>query len=235
MTYAYSSTKNGWRDQIKKQIKKREAQGNKIFVSFNDMLGAINLMVDQLAIIMPVKLPAAHRAMTMIQQYTMKAITGNDNINWISPVGFPMMMRYKKTNSRKINMKFNRKAINISMYSKSDVTNAGKLENAVAPNFIHCVDSSHLLMIVDAMSEHMIADFIFVHDSFGSHANDLELLYKVTRETFVKLHSGNLLLDFLKHILDASGNDYDLDKLIEDTKQGGFNLLEVLSSKYSYN
>jgi len=63
---------------------------------------------------------------------------------------------------------------------------------ALPPNFIHSLDSSHMLMTASACRDAGIV-FASVHDSYWAHACDVDQMNSILREQFVKLHSPNLL------------------------------------------
>ena len=72
----------------------------------------------------------------------------------------------------------------------------------MAPNVIHSFDASHLMMTVD-LAEQQDSDFSYamVHDSFGCHASDVDLLGVCIREAFVEMYSedqfANLMASFV--------------------------------------
>jgi DNA-directed RNA polymerase len=55
-----------------------------------------------------------------------------------------------------------------------------------------------LMTAFQAVITHLIA-FAAVHDSFWTHASDMDLLNKITREQFVLLHDKNLLQELVEY------------------------------------
>jgi DNA-directed RNA polymerase len=54
-----------------------------------------------------------------------------------------------------------------------------------------------MMMTINAAAEHGITDFAMIHDDFGTHACDAEVLQTAIRTTFVALHSEqDILADF---------------------------------------
>jgi len=70
---------------------------------------------------------------------------------------------------------------------------------AFPPNFIHALDSTHMLSTAGRASEAGIA-FAGVHDSFWTHAGTVKQLNELLREAFVELHSRPLLEDLLAQL-----------------------------------
>ena len=55
---------------------------------------------------------------------------------------------------------------------------------------------------INSMSEKGIKDFWSVHDSFGTHACNVELMRKTVIEEFVNLHRGRNIEYWCNHMLD---------------------------------
>lgn len=66
-----------------------------------------------------------------------------------------------------------------------------KTKGAMAPNFIHSIDATHLRMVVRACKH----DLVSVHDSIGSHAATYFDTATCIREKFVVVHAYNALDD----------------------------------------
>lgn len=68
---------------------------------------------------------------------------------------------------------------------------------AIAPNFIHSLDSAHAAHIITTFAHQQPSDgnipIASVHDSFATYATHIDELQKVIRETFVQIHSQNQL------------------------------------------
>jgi hypothetical protein len=61
----------------------------------------------------------------------------------------------------------------------SDKMDKSRQANGIAPNFVHSMDAAHLMKtIIKAKDKHDIEDFSVVHDSFGTHACDIDNRHK---------------------------------------------------------
>ena len=70
----------------------------------------------------------------------------------------------------------------ISVVKFLDEVESKEQESGVAPNFVHSLDSTHLFMtILKCYNDYKIDSFITVHDSFATHANDVENLSKALK------------------------------------------------------
>jgi len=100
---------------------------------------------------------------------------------------------------------------------------ARKTAQAMAPNFVHSIDATHLRMVINECDHDLVA----VHDSIGSHPGDYFETSRVIRKTFAALH-----------------NEYDaLADLCASMKQpvpefprnGDYNANEALKSAYIFS
>jgi len=67
-----------------------------------------------------------------------------------------------------------------------------KQKNAFPPNYVHSLDSTHMMMTALQCARNGIT-FVSVHDSFWTHACDVDRLSRFCRQQFVALHDEPLL------------------------------------------
>ena len=66
---------------------------------------------------------------------------------------------------------------------------------AFPPNFVHSLDSSHMFMTA-IKCQRQGMDFASVHDSYWTHAADIENMNMELREAFIEMHQKPLLQEF---------------------------------------
>jgi DNA-directed RNA polymerase len=102
--------------------------------------------------------------------------------------------------------------------------------SAFPPNFVHSLDSSHMMMTALACKDAGLC-FAGVHDSYWTHAGDVEKMNYLLREKFVELYSKpileNLLSDFQEQMPNLS--------FPEVPERGCLDLEEVLKATYFFN
>jgi len=76
-----------------------------------------------------------------------------------------------------------------------------KQKNAFPPNFIHSLDSSHM-MLTSVMCERLGVTFVSVHDCYWTHACTVAEMNRVCRDQFVTLHSHPILVDLSMYLYD---------------------------------
>ena len=81
---------------------------------------------------------------------------------------------------------------------KEQILDVGKTESSFSPNFTHMLDATHLHMIVNEFFKENpdAKTFLPVHDEFGVHPNDVELLQNCVEKTFRELHESEPLKEF---------------------------------------
>lgn len=121
------------------------------------------------------------------------------NVEWITPLGLPVVQPYNRQEKLKA-IKNNRMSehFHIDMFEKPNIM---KQKNAFPPNFIHSLDSSHM-MLTSLNCEKSGLTFVSVHDCFWTHACTVPEMNKICREQFVALHSQPILEDLSEFLIE---------------------------------
>ena len=104
----------------------------------------------------------------------------------------------------------------------------------VAPNFVHSYDAAHLMLtIVNAEGEQgRPMSWAMVHDSYGTHAGDCDMLGQVLREQFVLMYDGkDPLGDFAAQV---AAELPEGAKCPTPPAMGTFDLSEVLDAEFFF-
>ncbi|KAK9883720.1 hypothetical protein WA026_001908 [Henosepilachna vigintioctopunctata] len=117
------------------------------------------------------------------------------HVEWVSPLDLPIVQPY---------FRFLKKPHKNSVYEaylmdKYEKPNVMKQKNAFPPNFIHSLDSTHM-MLTSLNCEREGLTFVSVHDCFWTHASTVHIMNKICREQFVALHSQPILEDLSIHL-----------------------------------
>jgi len=119
----------------------------------------------------------------------------------------------------------------IALVNKGDSLpiHKGRQVTAFPPNYVHSLDSSHMLLTALEMERRGLT-FSAVHDSFWTHPCDVDEMNEVLRETFVDLYE-KPLLEELKTMWELRYSDITFPDLPE---RGTFNLEEVKRAPYFF-
>nr|XP_036223864.1 DNA-directed RNA polymerase, mitochondrial isoform X4 [Bactrocera oleae] len=171
------------------------------------------------------------------------------NVEWVTPLGLPVVQPYNRQEVKHTMRAAARvsETMAMDMYEKPNVM---KQKNAFPPNFIHSLDSSHM-MLTSLYCEQKGLTFVSVHDCFWTHACTVPEMNQICREQFVSLHSQHILenlaafmrskYSFQESALLNDGSADDLSKcrlnrtLGEMPKKGDFDLRNVLNSVYFFS
>jgi DNA-directed RNA polymerase len=134
-----------------------------------------------------------------------------NTVSWETPLGLPVSQPYFKMKTMKAKFKNNdRLALADRKYSAGELLeneqnlltcpNSKKNQNAFPPNFIHSLDSTHMMLTTLHAHRQGIC-FNAVHDCYWTHASDIDQLNDICRQQFLKLHSLPILEDLSQHLL----------------------------------
>lgn len=125
------------------------------------------------------------------------------SVIWTTPLGLPIVQPYRRAGKKQIATLL--QTIFIEDPDASRPVNAMKQSTAFPPNFIHSLDATHMLMSAVACHKKGLA-FASVHDSYWTHACDVDAMNEVIRDQFIELHSQpimeNLIAEFQERYKD---------------------------------
>lgn len=102
-----------------------------------------------------------------------------------------------------------------------------KMKSAISPNYVHSLDAELLRRTALRMRDEGIVDSDWIHDSFGCHANDVDLMLKITKDVFCNMMNAEPLLvldnELRSQISDKKESQKALSKVILPNL-GGFNV-----------
>ncbi|KAF9405610.1 DNA-directed RNA polymerase [Podila epigama] len=112
------------------------------------------------------------------------------SVIWTTPLNLPIVQPYRKMEHKQV--KTNLQSLTIKDPSQASPVNVQKQRTAFPPNFIHSLDATHMLMSAVGCVEAGLT-FASVHDSYWTHARDVEVMNEVLRKQFILLHSNNIM------------------------------------------
>lgn len=111
-------------------------------------------------------------------------------IVWTTPLRLPVVQPYRKGNTRTITTAL--QDLNLIIPERTDPVNRRKQLQAFPPNFIHSLDASHMLLSALECDD-LGLTFAAVHDSFWTHAADVDVMNRVLRDSFIRIHSEDVV------------------------------------------
>ncbi|CAG9817637.1 unnamed protein product [Phaedon cochleariae] len=170
---------------------------------------------------------------------------GCRHVEWVTPLGLPVVQPYFKYKKQSIGPTY--ESFAMDKYEKPNVM---KQKNAFPPNFIHSLDSNHM-MLTSLHCERAGITFVSVHDCYWTHPSTVQIMNKICREQFVALHSQPILEDLSAFMSDKYSyhqSDFAGDGSLADAtrkklnrilrqlpKTGSFDITKVLDSVYFFS
>jgi DNA-directed RNA polymerase len=144
-------------------------------------------------------------------------------MEWTAPTGFKVQHDYQDFDE--VRVKLRSCGVETAIVREyNDDTRPLPMQNAIAPNFVHALDASHLTFTALAMKA-LGLDMVGIHDSFGTHPSDVDALHTCIREQFVYLYQGrNVLSEFL----------WEVNGIGEVPMRGTLDLERVLESEFFF-
>ncbi|XP_075400141.1 DNA-directed RNA polymerase, mitochondrial [Tenrec ecaudatus] len=120
-------------------------------------------------------------------------------VEWVTPLGVPVIQPYHRASKLLINGGLQSMTFNQST-DTTQKPNTMKQKNGFPPNFIHSLDSTHMMLTALHCYRKGLT-FVSVHDCFWTHAADVPVMNQVCREQFVQLHSQPILRDLSRFLV----------------------------------
>ncbi|GLU10284.1 hypothetical protein SLE2022_271030 [Rubroshorea leprosula] len=150
----------------------------------------------------------------------------NQPVKWTTPLGLPVVQPYCKTERHVV-----RTSLQVlALQREGNLVQVRKQRTAFPPNFVHSLDGSHMMMTTIACRDAGL-HFAGVHDSFWTHACDVDKMNRILRENFVELYS----MPILENLLESFQTSYPGLVFPPLPERGSFDLNEVLESPYFFN
>lgn len=193
MTSVYGVTFIGARNQIEEKInEKLSSRGYDIDEIAEDINVACGYLASLTMEVIGEKFKGARQTMTWLAECARLIGSQGQPVSFISPIGVPVVQPYRQKRPFQVITLLQ----NITLTNDSDKLplHRQRQVSAFPPNYVHSLDSSHMLMTAIEMEKRGL-HFSAVHDSFWTHPCDVEALNSVLRDTFIELYKEPLLED----------------------------------------
>ncbi|KAG7488005.1 hypothetical protein MATL_G00029600 [Megalops atlanticus] len=241
MTVVYGVTRYGGRLQIEKRLKEiDEFPGEYVW-------DASHYLVHQVFNSLKEMFTGTREIQDWLTESARLIAKSGSTVEWVTPLGLPIVQPYHRTKNQVL--KSNIQVLNLQVsHDASERPDTVKQKNAFPPNFIHSLDSTHM-MLTALYCYSAGLTFVSVHDCFWTHAVTVDTMNKVCREQFVALHSQPILQELSRFLLQKYGaglpNDRRNKKFLEYRRMllllskvpqtGDFDLQRVKESTYFFS
>jgi DNA-directed RNA polymerase len=144
---------------------------------------------------------------------------------WTNPMGLEIHQPYVNARSASVRTAFGELSFKSADGCPSKFA---KQVSSFAPNFVHSVDSAHMMSVAIACKDARIR-LAAVHDSAWTHAADMDTLARIVREQFVAIHEQPLLHNLADELRARYGKPIDEPPLV-----GTLDIQSALTSQYLF-
>lgn len=237
MTYAYSATQFGMRDQIEAALNKLDDETGVPYLNHVDNRtngrDATYLSVLVMKAIREIVIAAAS-GMDWLKDAAKVCNENGLPISWTSPVGLPVIQDVREALTTRVKLHFLGQRVDVTLASDGDKIAKRRQVSSIAPNFIHAQDAGHLMLTVNACVDEGLLDFAMIHDSFAVHACDTDLLSQIIRDQFCEIYSVDWLQEF-KDGLELQLPERLFNKLPPLPSKGDLDIELVMQSDFFFS
>lgn len=223
MTSVYGVTLLGAKDQIKNRLAEKNIFD--INTLFSVSLYLAKITIESIGDLFK----EANQIKSWLTKCALIISNSGNCVKWVTPLGLPCMQPYKRLTKTEI-LRTHSQGIMITSDFDDQPVNKRKQGSAFPPNFIHSLDSTHMMMSCKKAIEEGLV-FSSVHDSYWTHPSDIDILNKILREEFVNLYSQPLL----ENLLNSFKQSFPELQFPEIPEHGSLDLNEVKNSTYFFS
>ncbi|QHR65310.1 RNA polymerase [Escherichia phage altidsur] len=183
MTYVYGATRHGMVDYYCLYLRENRVK----LPDGKSLLECAQFIAEFMWNAIPRVVPKAAELMAWLQAIAVEAAANGEYVEIIAPSGLRVVNLYQASKETMLN-NINLMGIHsIKLREYLDKPDSRKCAAAIAPNFVHAMDASHMMKVLWEMWNNGVY-MVSIHDSFGVAAAHAGLLHKVIREKFVQMY-----------------------------------------------
>lgn len=167
--------------------------------------------------------PKAAQAMKWLQR--MAKYNGDKPMEWTTPSGFPVVQDIRKSSMKIVDIRSSK--LTFTVWEPTDEIDLHSTLNAVAPNFVHSLDSAHMGLVAVAMKERG-CELLAIHDCASTHACDVDSMQEIIRRVFYEMYTEkDIMVDFKEQVAPEFTEDPPV--------QGTLELSKLLNSEFFFS
>jgi len=233
MVVPYSGTMFACREYIEDYLIELKDSGQSIPFDEDNLFFPTNYLAKIVWDMINQTVVKAREAMDWLQHISRLAASENIPVNWETPSGFWVNQQYKEAKSRRVDTRLGDSVIKLSIAQEQKNLNKRRQASGISPNFIHSLDAAAMKLTVNKCKQQGINSFGMIHDSYATHATDVEAMALALREVFVEMFSEDILYKFYQDIY-AGLSTKNQAKVKPLPTKGNLDINDVLKSKYFF-
>lgn len=232
MTLPYGAKKYGFKDQLMAELKDRE----KDYLDTEDHFQPAVYLADRMYKGIGDIVIAARNAMDWLQMVSGVVNEARVPISWTTPAGLLAYQEYQVQKVKQIDTFWGELKLRLYLILKldTDKLDVRKQTTGISPNFVHSMDASALMLTVNRLTAKGIKSFAMIHDSYGVHAADVDILHQELREAFIQMYTDHdVLEEFRTSVLEQLPEELR-EKVPPVPPKGSLDLAQIRESRYFF-
>jgi DNA-directed RNA polymerase len=152
----------------------------------------------------------------------------NRGMTWITPIGFVVI--HENREPKEVHLATADHRLKVYAFDEKRKIDVRKQKDGIVAHLVHSMDAAHMMRTILRLYAEGIRHFAMVHDSYGVHACDVDLLNRILREEFVGIYSEPVLQNFI----DQQRKAHPGIELPDPPKTGDLDIRQVLESPYFF-
>ncbi|XP_065508325.1 DNA-directed RNA polymerase, mitochondrial [Caloenas nicobarica] len=236
MTVVYGVTRYGGRLQMEKRLKEIDGFPEEY------LWEASHYLVKQVFHGIKEMFSATRDIQNWLTESAKLIAQSGRTVEWVTPLGLPIVQPYYRSKPTVLNCGMQN--LSVKTFYTNQKPDTVKQKNAFPPNFIHSLDSTHMMLTALHCLRQGLT-FVSVHDCYWTHALTVDVMNQICRQQFVALHSEKILQDLSKFMLEtycSPGRETRalwqkklMEQLSNVPETGKFNLEKVMDSTYFFS
>ena len=177
---------------------KVDADGEIIRKKINHRYRAVGYLVKLMWSAVGAKVVMARRVMQWLQDCAMVPANEGLPIYWRTPAGFIVRHFYGERERKQLKVQIDGQTLQLVDWSTTPRLNKADVSKGIAPNFVHSMDASAMMSCAVRLKARGIRHFTPIHDSYGTLAADMDVLFRELREAFIETYEEPVLEQFLE-------------------------------------
>jgi DNA-directed RNA polymerase, mitochondrial len=235
MTRPYGSGQYGMREQIEEEVKNSDdTNPSPMFPDVGVLFKATSYLAGVTFRAINETIVASKACMDWLQETARVAAKAGLPIHWHTPAGFPARQAYYEREERRVVTTLGTKRVRLTVFDSKPTLSRRLQAQGIAPNFVHSMDAAHMMRTITMCREQGVTAFSMVHDSYGTHAGDMETMNTLLRQSFIDQYNTDVLAEFREELAEQLPVEL-ADQLPPVPAKGQLDLSQVAAADYFFS
>jgi DNA-directed RNA polymerase len=170
----------------------------------------------------------AGRIMEWLREVAGIIAKANRGMMWVTPAGF--LVLHENREPQEVHLATADHRLKVYIFDEKRKIDVRKQVDGIVAHLVHSMDAAHMMLTINRLYAEGLRHFAMVHDSYGVHACDVDLLHRILREEFVRIYAEPVLQNFI----DQQRKAHPGLVLPDPPPTGDLDIRQVLSSPYFF-